>query len=78
MRNSDTSQGPASKETEVSFDSDRFPTAEEALRRILQEGKSLESPVEWIDVHLQASGALTYRVRAPRAEETEGGYLGAP
>jgi len=67
-----TSAGPAP------HDVDRFPTAKKGLQRVLAEARLPEHPIEWLEVSWLASGEATYRVRAPRAEETEGGYLGIP
>jgi len=78
MRNSGNAvRGPANQR-EFNPDEDRYPAAVTALRRIIEEGDMPEGPIESLEVNVTASGELTYRIRAPRAEETEGGWLPAP
>lgn len=78
MRTSDSSSSPKGKQGAVDHNTDRYPTVNNALTRVLQEGEFPDGQVEWIEVHCLASGELTFRVREPRSEETEGGYLAAP
>lgn len=56
-------------------DADRYPTFNQALRRIQTETEIPDGPVERLELHCHASGEVTYRVWGPRAEEPEGGYL---
>lgn len=59
-------------------DADRYPTAREGLRRVLKEAVLPDGPIESLEVTFLASGEATYRIRPPRAEETDGGYLPVP
>jgi hypothetical protein len=47
------------------------------MRRILQEAEIEDVPIERLEVNFLASGEVTYRYWAPRAEEPEGGALGS-
>jgi hypothetical protein len=68
---------PNARAQEETFDAlrDRHEDFRSALQRILAEGNIEEGPVERLEVFIHASGDLTYRYWAPRAEESEGGYL---
>lgn len=59
-------------------DTDRYPTLAQILSRILDDSDLLDLRVERLEVTLFASGEATYRVWAPRAEESDGGYYGPP
>ena len=59
----------------VDFNSDRYPTAQEGLRRVLDEGDWAKITVDRIEVRFQANGEGTYRYWSPRAEEPEMGFL---
>lgn len=59
----------------VDHDSDRYPDTEKALRRILEESDIPKGPVDRLEVNVHADGSITYRSRAPRAEDWDGGYL---
>lgn len=59
-------------------DSDHYPDAVSGLRRVIQLADLPAGPIEYLEVAWLANGSGTYRVRAPRAEETEGGYLPPP
>lgn len=69
------SESPQQGSEVVDADQDRYPTAREALRRILEEGNLPDGAFEWLDVSTFASGEVCYRVRLPRAEYAEVGYL---
>lgn len=56
-------------------DRDEFPTAEEGLTRILEQAQLPDGPIEYLECSFLASGEATWRVREPRAEDMEGGYL---
>lgn len=62
---------------EVDFDLDRYPTVSLALRKILEDPRRPVGVFEYAEIHAYASGEVTYRIRAPRAQELEGGYLPA-
>lgn len=57
---------------------DHYPDAVTGLRRVIQEADLPDGPIEYLEVAWLANGSGTYRVRAPRAEETQGGYLPLP
>jgi hypothetical protein len=54
---------------------DRYPEIRQALRRILESAEVGTGQVERLEVFFHASGDATYRYWAPRAEESEGGYI---
>jgi hypothetical protein len=56
-------------------DSDRYPTFNRAMRRILEHAELPETPIERLEVNFLASGDATYRYWEPRAEESDGGYI---
>jgi hypothetical protein len=62
----------------VDTDTDRYPNAVDAMRRIIQTADLPEGPVERIEVTFLAGGDATYRVWAARAVESEGGYIPPP
>lgn len=67
-----TAQG---EDRPMDTDADRHPTFVQALRRILQEAEIPDIAIERLEVFVHASGDVTYRMWAPRAEDSEGGYL---
>jgi len=67
-----------SKQEVAKHDQDRFPTAVTLLRRLAQNADIPEGQVEWIEIHALANGEAVYRVRRPREDEPEGGFLPAP
>lgn len=75
MRNRGTTEKPSEKQASFDPDTDRYPTAKNALQRIIAEGELPDGPIEWLEVTALASGECTYRIRLPRSEDTEGGYL---
>lgn len=64
-------QGPSSTDT----DSDRYPDAVTALRRIAGEAELPKGPVERIEATFLANGDCTYRVWEARSEEAAGGFI---
>lgn len=66
---------PQQEQKQLDPNKDHHVPFRTALRRILDEGKIEEGPVERVEVFIHASGELTYRYWPPRAEESEGGYL---
>jgi len=68
----------AEARSDVDTDRDRYPTAVNLLRRIIQEGELPTGPIERLEVTCLASGEATYRVWEPRSEDADGGYLSAP
>jgi len=66
----------SSESASVDTDSDRYPTFVQGMRRILQEAEIADEPIERLEVNFLASGEATYRYWLPRAEDSDGGYLG--
>lgn len=56
-------------------DLDRYPTAVQVLRRLLEEANIPDGPVDYLEVNVLADGGLTIKVRKPRAETSDGDYL---
>jgi hypothetical protein len=54
---------------------DRYPEFGPAMRRIVAEAEIPDGPIERIEVTFLADGSATYRVWAPRADESDGGYI---
>lgn len=67
--------GTTEQEAPFDPDVDRHPDFNRAMRRILQEADIPDGPIERLEVFFHASGDATYRIWAPRAEDSEGGYL---
>jgi hypothetical protein len=67
--------GVTKRAREIDTDSDRYPTLGKVLHKIGQEIGKDTSTVERVEVNVLPSGEATYRYWAPRAEESEGGYL---
>jgi hypothetical protein len=63
---------------EVDFNSDRYPTAREGIRRILEALDNPDAQVDRVEVNFLANGEATYRIWEARAEEPEGGVLPSP
>jgi hypothetical protein len=57
---------------------DRYPTAIQGLRRIVEQGRLEDTTIERLEVNFFANGEATYRYWAPRAEESRGGFLPDP
>jgi hypothetical protein len=62
----------------VDTDTDRYPTLNDVMRRIVAEAEVGDSPVERIEINLFANGDATYRSWAPHADEPEGGFVAGP
>ena len=78
MRTSeDPANTPENEQPEVDT-SDKYPTAVEGLRRILDEADFDDVPIEFITCEFLGSGEAVWRIREPRAEEGRGGYLPPP
>lgn len=67
----------SSQQEQSTFDHnrDRYPTFDTAMQRILDEADIPYEYIERLEVTFLASGEATYRVWAPRADESDGGYL---
>lgn len=75
MHNSESEGTPTRFQRANSEDIDRFPTAIQALRRVLDDDRIPEGQIEWLEIHALANGELTYRVRRPRSDEVDGGFI---
>lgn len=59
-------------------DADRHGNARQVLQRLLDQGDLPDTPVELVEIHVFAGGDLSFRVRQPRAEEFDLGYVPVP
>jgi hypothetical protein len=75
MRRSTSTATPGKKESGFEHDSDRYPNLNTVLQKLVGDGLLPEDPIEWLEVHLQPSGEVTYRWRRSRADDWDGGYL---
>lgn len=75
--NEEPANTPENEQPEVDT-SDKYPTAVEGLRRVLEEADFGDVPCELIHVEFLGSGEAVWRMREPRAEEGTGGYLPPP
>jgi hypothetical protein len=64
-----------SEQDTFDHNADRYPDFNRAMRRIIEEAEIPDGPIERMEINFLASGECTYRVWAPRADESEGGYL---
>lgn len=75
MHSSESQDAPTQFERKNSEDIDRFPTTIQALRRVLDDERLPEGPIEWFEIHALANGELSYRVRRPRSDDVDGGFI---
>ena len=56
---------------------DNYADLASIIPAVLDHSEFPDGPVERLEINCHATGEVTYRVWAPRAEEATGGYLNA-
>lgn len=64
------------EDTEFDHNADRYPDLETIFSAVLASDRIPDGPVDFVEVTALASGEATFKVRAAREEEPQGGYLG--
>lgn len=73
MRNRNTPATSSAGEPTIDTDVDRYLSAKKVLRRLIEQPEFPDIDAELIEIRPQANGDVAYRVRPPRAEESEVG-----
>jgi len=60
----------------LNTDTDRYLAPVKALRRLVEVADFPQASFEVLEIRSTAAGELTWRIREPRAEEVDIGYLG--
>lgn len=60
---------------QASPDKDAHVTLRKALWAVQNDWHDADMSIEHVEIDVSAAGEVTYRVRAPRSEETDGGYV---